>query len=389
MGNRIVVFAVTTAQSLILLGSIPERMKHRGWEVHVVSGTALTGADSRLSGVTYHTVPMKRRPSFLDIHSLVRWWQLIGKLRPTLVSVGTPKAALLALLVSYLRGVPTRVYHLRGLRLETYGYPFRLILWFFEFLCSSSSTHILAVSPSLRELYIRLRLSPAEKVRIIGLGSSRGVDTKHFLPSSPTINPPPIADSPKRPGRLVIGFVGRLSVDKGAQIILDCRRNLVSEGIDHDFLVVGGKDEIGTDLLRQIAETGRYPILVGSVQDVAPYYRMMDILLLPTYREGLPNVVLEASSCSVPVVSTQATGAKDSIVDGKSGILVPVGDSSGFCQAVVDLAKNQDLRIRMGSFGRGWVQRNFEKEKVESAHADFLEWVSGQDPSLSNLQPKE
>jgi glycosyltransferase involved in cell wall biosynthesis len=247
----------------------------------------------------------------------------------------------------------------------------------------------LAVSSSLRELYIRLRLSPAEKVRLIGLGSARGVDTKHFLPSSATIDPLPIADSLQRPGRLVIGFVGRLSLDKGAQIILDCRRNLVRKGIDHDFLVVGSKDEIGINLLRQIAETGRHPIFVESVKDVAPYYRVMDILLLPTYREGFPNVVLEASSCSVAVVTTQATGARDSIVDGKSGILVPVGDSIGFCQAVVDLAKNQDLRIRMGTFARGWVQRNFENEKVESAHADFLERVSGQDPSLSNLQPKE
>jgi lipopolysaccharide/colanic/teichoic acid biosynthesis glycosyltransferase len=105
-------------------------------------------------------------------------------------------------------------------------------------------------------------------------------------------------------------------------------------------------------------------IRTGFVIDVAEYYWAMDMLVLPTYREGFPGVPLEAQAAGVPVVTTDATGAQDAILDGITGIRVPVGDVDALTGALDRLLGNPELRARMGRSGYEWVERNFQREVV-------------------------
>ena len=156
-------------------------MVRRGWEVHVVANATPSSELEGQEGLHFHSVPMARRPALVkDIVSLARWTMLLVSVKPDVVALGTPKAALLGLVSSFFLRISVRVYQLRGLRLETVSGVARKILFFLEWLCSKSSTHILAVSHSLMVEYCKLGLSKKDKIRVLGHGSSHGVDTTRF-----------------------------------------------------------------------------------------------------------------------------------------------------------------------------------------------------------------
>jgi hypothetical protein len=158
-----ILLAVTSSRSLILMRGLPARLAADGWDVHVVSASGPEQADLvGLSGVTIHTVDMARNASPLsDLVALGRWIRLLARIRPDVVSVGTPKAGLLGGVAAFLTRVPRRVYVLRGLRLETVTGPARLVLAFLERVSAGSSHVVLAVGHSLAREAIALRLAPA------------------------------------------------------------------------------------------------------------------------------------------------------------------------------------------------------------------------------------
>lgn len=368
--KRTVVFGVTAGQSIQLLGSIPGKMEKSGWKVHIVSGEE-SGVTS--GTISHHCVPMARRPSPVqDALALYRWIKLFKKLDPDVVSIGTPKAALLGLIAAKVCGVPIRVYVLRGLRLEGSEGFFRSMLFLFERITASCATEILSVSKSLRELYVDLGLSPSSKIRTLGLGSSHGVDLQYFSKSAEVVQSSNsrIARESRAAGSPVLLFVGRFSEDKGASLLLECKRILDREGIEHELLIVG--DIEGSEsVFRQLLESAAGVHYAGSQADLRPYYRRADILLLPTKREGLPNVVLEAAAMRVPSVTTDCTGAKDSVLHGVTGLVVPAGDSSAFTEAVISLIRDPILREKTGLSAQRWVSKNFDSRKISKVHAEY------------------
>lgn len=368
--KRTVVFGVTTGQSVQLLGSIPGKMANSGWKVHVVSGEE-SGVASGI--ISHHCVPMARRPSPVqDALALYRWIKLFKKLDPDVVSIGTPKAALLGLIAAKVCGVPIRVYVLRGLRLEGSEGFFRSILFLFERITASCATEILSVSKSLRELYVDLGLSPSSKIKTLGLGSSHGVDLQYFSKSAEVVQSSnrKIARESRAGGSPVLLFVGRFSEDKGAPLLLECKRILDREGIEHELLIVGDIED-SESVFRQLLETATGVHYAGSQADLRPYYRRADILLLPTKREGLPNVVLEAAAMRVPSVTTDCTGAKDSVLHGVTGLVVPAGDSSVFTEAVISLIRDPILREKTGLSAQRWVSENFDSRKISKIHTEY------------------
>jgi glycosyltransferase involved in cell wall biosynthesis len=144
---------------------------------------------------------------------------------------------------------------------------------------------------------------------------------------------------------------------------------LTTSGVPHQLLVVGGSEGE--------AETGRQEpgqsttISTGHVDHPEPYFQLIDLLCLPTKREGFPNVVLEAAAASKPTVTTDATGAVDSVVDGVTGFVVPRSSSSGLAHALATLLKDQALRERMGRAARARVEAEFSNEVVWERHLEF------------------
>ncbi|WP_431245440.1 glycosyltransferase family 4 protein [Leifsonia xyli] len=362
---------MTVDLSLRLMSGFPAFLASRGWDVHVVCSPgpgvdALDGTD----GVTVHRLPMRRDPSpIADLRSLFAWIRLLRRLRPDVVSAGTPKAGLLGMLSARLVRVPARVYLLRGLRLETSTGLGRRILTALERVSIGCSTATVAVSRSLAARAQELRLGKRDRFVVLGDGSSNGVDVDAIERTLPS---PAERDALRESLGLgagpVIGFVGRLTEDKGVGVLADALHLLRDRGIAVQLLVVGAAEGSATDPL---TPSGVTVARTGFVTDPERYYALMDVLCLPTFREGFPNVVLEAAAAGVPTVTTDATGAVDSVVDGETGLIVPVRDAEALAEGLARLAGDAELRERLGAAARERARTRFGRATVWAAQEGF------------------
>ena len=368
-----ILFGVTSAQSLKLLGKIPFTMAKSGWDVHVVSASGPESLSVDLSGISHHVIEMERAPSpAKDLKAIGLWLRLLRGIQPDIVSIGTPKAALLGLISARVLQIPVRVYMLRGLRLEGSRGGWRVTLHLFEWLTSSSSTHIIAVSQSLKASYLALRLSGNRKITVLGRGSSHGVDVQRFEPQAHLMSSHKNASllAARKEGRAIVAFVGRFGRDKGAQTLVACKQALEELSIDHEFVIVG-EIEDSPHYMDAMNSTGKPVVRILGSEDLSSLYPLFDLLLLPSKREGLPNVVLEAAASGVPSIVTNATGAVDSVVSGETGIVVPLGDEDAFVRAAIELLSNRTRAATMGEAARWWVRDHFDAEKVSQQHFEF------------------
>jgi glycosyltransferase involved in cell wall biosynthesis len=354
-------------------------LREAGFEVSVVSspGPRLSAAAEE-QGVQAYAVPMARQISALgDLVSLWRLWGLMRRVRPAITNVGTPKAGLIAGLASYLSRVPCRVYTLRGLRCETASGWKRSCLILAERLACRCAHCVICVSDSLRAKAVALGIADPHKFVVLASGSSNGVDIDRFAPSPERLRQAAtLRQELKIPQNApVVGFVGRLTRDKGIGELIDAYIFLRHRHPDLYLLLVGEFEE-GDPVpiqVRKAIQDDSQIVPTGSVQDPAPYYHVMDMLALPTYREGFPNTVLEAQAAAKPVITTRATGAVDSIQDQITGFLVPVGDVESLTSALAQLVQHPEMARQIGRRGYERVQREFRQDVVWRAlEREFL-----------------
>jgi len=344
-------------------------LAENGWDVEIASspGAALDAMSDE--GATSWSIPIEREISLgKDIVSLWRLWRLLRRTRPDMVVAGTPKAGLLGTVAARLAGVPHVVYKLHGLRLETASGWKRRLLTLTEWIACHAAHHVQSVSPSLRTRMICLGLVEAERCSVIGLGTSNGVEIERwsYTPEAKAVaieTRRRLGISPEAP---ILGFVGRFVRDKGILELYEAFKRLQSDRADLWLLLVGDFEE-GDPVpqeLRERIEADPAVVRTGFIADVAPYYWAMNIFVLPTYREGFPGAPLEAQAACVPVVTTDATGATDAIIDGVTGVRVATGDVDALTAALASLLGDSELRSRMGQEGCAWVQQNFRRETV-------------------------
>jgi glycosyltransferase involved in cell wall biosynthesis len=298
---------------------------------------------------------------------------MLRNLRPAICNAGTPKAGLLVGLAAWMNRVPCRVYTLRGLRLETATGLKRRVLLLTERVACGCAHRVICVSPSLRQLAVGLGLVSARKAVVLASGSSNGVDPARFAPTPRKLEK---ASHIRQTlgigsGQPVIGFAGRFTRDKGVLELLTAFQ-LVREKVPNAVLLLVGSYEPGDPVppkTRAAIESEPNVVTVEFTPNVDLYYLVMDIFVLPTYREGFPNTVLEAQASERPVVTTRATGAVDSVQDGVTGLLVPPGDVSALTDALIRLLLDNDLARCMGRAGGERVLREFRSEVIWNALA--------------------
>lgn len=372
--ERTILLAVTVDMSLVLIEDFALYLRDLGWNTHVISSPGPRADRLRASGVHVHTVRMARDPSpFLDLISTFDWIRVLAHVRPDIVMSGTPKAGLLGMLSAWLVGVPDRVYVMRGLRLETSRGLLRAVLVRIEKLAFALSSRAIAVGPSLRNEVVRLNLTTSDKISVIGKGSSNGVDPERFRPrGNENAEVLSLRDSVGlRPGTPTLGFVGRLSPDKGLDTLEAALEILEKRDLAFQLLLVGGQD--GTRVGSGARPGSSIRIMqTGQVSDTSKYYALIDVLCLPTRREGFPNVVLEAAASGVPAITTNATGAIDSVVHGTTGLIVNVDDPEELADAVEHLLSNSEIREKMGRDARAWAIENFGQLAVWDRTVEFL-----------------
>jgi len=326
-------------------------------------------------GANVVPIPMEREIS--PLRDLKALWQLcvtLRQLRPDIVNAGTPKAGLLGNLAAWMCRVPVRIYTLRGLRLETAtGLKERLLNWT-EKLASACAHQVIAVGHSLRDAYVARGLTSPDKTTVLRHGSSNGVAFERFQFDSAqwrqiaelreSWNIP--ADAP------VIGFVGRLTRDKGIPELFAAFERLRPEFPEARLMLVGEAehgDPLPDELLGQL-QAHPNVVLTGPIQEVASYYGVFDLLAFPSYREGFPNVPLEAASAGLAVVGFRATGTIDAVVDGSTGTLVEIGDVAGLTSAIGNYLREPFLRKRHGKAGRHRAANDFRREDIWQALAE-------------------
>ena len=280
-----------------------------------------------------------------------------------IVNASTPKAGLLGMLAAWLCRVPVRVYVVRGFRFETAVGWRRRVFRRSEWTAMRCANHVVFNSRSLLAVGERERLLPAGRGDVIAGGSGNGIDVARFATGVLPTRSDARRDLGVPADALVVGFVGRFTSDKGIADLIGAFTTQLSRNDDVWLLLVGqfeDGDPVPSEVRRVIDVHDRI-VTVPWLADTGVAYRAMDVLAFPSYREGLPNVPLEAQLCGVPVVAYEATGTVDAIASGVGGVLVPVGGVQELASALQELLGDADLRGEMGATGAAWVVDRFDR----------------------------
>lgn len=374
-------------------------VKDRGYEVEAI---ASPGKDldrfATAEKIPAYAVPMTRRITPLrDLLALARLWFRLRQSKPQIVHAHTPKGGLLGMIGAWLTGVPVRIYHIHGLPLMTAtGWKRQLLRWTEKVSCALAH-HVLCDSHSVREVAVAEELCPAGKVGVLLGGSVNGVDAAvAFNPA--TVGSQVRADVRSAYGipsdAIVAGFVGRLVRDKGIAELAAAWALLREDFPKLHLLIVGvfeQQDPVPAEAKAVLrSDSGIH--LTGAVAEVTSFYAAMDVVVLPTYREGLPVVPLEAAAMELPVVATRIPGCVDAIEDGVTGMLVPVRDAAALAAALRIYLCDPELRRNHGRAGRARVLSQFRQEAIwEAVYQEYerllqARGIKGQQPAHSSVR---
>ncbi|MGI6223218.1 MAG: glycosyltransferase [Prevotella sp.] len=319
------------------------------------------------NGFQYLETPVCRSVSISnDLKSIRNVYRYIRKNQIGIVVGHTPKGALIAMVASWLARVPKRIYFRHGLVYETSHGLKRFILISVDRLASALATKVVCVSPSVMRRSIEDKLCPASKMIILSKGTCNGIDTLgKFNPAN--INAEKLAVLKNKYGikesDWVIGYTGRLVRDKG---IIELVRALdYLKGQNYKLLLMGmfeQRDALPEDVQQKILHDERV-VYTGFINENQEYfYAMMNVYVLPSYREGFPTGCLEAQSMGIPVITTTSTGCIDAIQDGVTGLRTKI-DAVDIATQIATV-REKHLDTGMSSEARKWVMDNFEEHHI-------------------------
>lgn len=355
-------------------------LSQNGEEIRVVSNSEEDRDFSERNDLKYTQIPILRKVSpFSDLKSIFLIYKLIRREKFDVVVGHTPKGAMVSMLASFFAGVRNRVYYRHGLVYTTAKGFKRFILKSVEKLTARVATRIVNVSPSLNKLAITDNLNPESKQTLIGAGTCGGIDTQGIF-NPELINAEKLNRWREKFGlkgdEYTVGFCGRLSNDKGIkELVAGFKRFKKSHPeINSRLLLVGPMDSRDTLPSGTIAEieSNRDIIATGEMaKKELPYmYTLMDVFVLPSYREGFGMSVIEASAMERPILVSRSHGCVDSIIEGITGEYIeidPESISSGLTRM-----QDSELRKNYGVGGRKWVMENFDQSVLWPKVLEFF-----------------
>lgn len=312
-----------------------------------------------------HISPMR------DLRSLWRLVRVFRRERPTMVHSMTPKAGLLCMMAAWICRVPVRVHTFTGLVFPTATGLTRRILMLTDSITCACATHIIPEGEGVRADLLSHGIT-RKPIRVLGYGNCRGIDLKRFDPELPEVKA--AAATLRREGIFTFVFVGRLVRDKGINELVSAFGKLHSEFPATRLILVGPEEPDLDPLLPDtVAQIKANPAIEspGSQTDVRPWLAATDALAFPSYREGFPNVVIEAGAMGLPSIVTDINGSREIISDGVNGIIIPPRDADALYAAMRRLITSPELTAALAANTRPRIAARYEQGFVRRALLDF------------------
>ena len=330
-------------------------------------------------GVRTIEVPMERHISPLkDVRAL---WQLIGvfrRERPTMVHSMTPKAGLLCMVAAWLTRVPVRVHTFTGLVFPTAeGLQRKLLMWTDRITCCCA-TYVIPEGEGVKKDLLDYGIT-RKPLRVLGFGNVRGVDMHYYSRRKEVMEK---AASIRDDKYVTFLFVGRIVRDKGINELCGAFDRLSKEYSQARLLLVGWRED-GLDPVSDKSQAliDSHPRIdyVGEIwgEDLLAYYAAADCFVLPSYREGFPNTVLEAGAMGLPSIVTDANGSREIIVENENGMIIPPRDEDSLLAAMRQMTSNDRRRSYMASNARKMIGSRFEQGFVRQCLLDFYDTILG------------
>jgi glycosyltransferase involved in cell wall biosynthesis len=365
-------FRITTVpQSLEILLKGQLRFMSKYYDI-----TAISSDKERLEkvgtneGVKTCSIELTRQITpFKDLKALFQLYGYLRKEKPYIVHTHTPKAGLIGMLAAYLAKVPNRLHTVAGLPLmETSGLK-RKILNFTERLTYRCATQVYPNSKGLKEFIEKNKFCSENKLKIIADGSSNGIDTRHFSPVH-------VSSEERKKLReefhiqaddITFCFVGRLVKDKGINELVQAFVEINNQYPQTKLLLVGPFERELDPLLPETEteiQNNPHIISTGFQSDVRPYLAISNIFVFPSYREGFPNVVMQAGAMELPCIVTDINGCNEIIEDGANGLIIPPKNEKALQEKMELLLNDSDLRANLKNNARERITSRYEQRMV-------------------------
>lgn len=337
-------------------------------------------------GVSHYHVEMTRQITPLkDLRALWKLYRFLKREKPAIVHTHTPKAGIIGMLAARLAQVPHRLHTVAGMPLMETGGLKRKILDLVEIVTYKAATKVYPNSHGLYDFIVENKYTAEHKLKVIGSGSSNGININYF--SHEQIGADQTVALKKNlkisVSDFVFIFVGRLVGHKGVNELVEAFKGLSASLAVNDYgdsanegvkkkqrvklLLLGplepDLDALNTDTL---AEVEKHPdiISVGYQQDVRPYLALSNALVLPSYREGFPNVVLQAGAMELPAIVSNINGCNEIITHHHNGLIVPVKDSIALRHAMTQLFTDPILFSRLKQAARPQIIEHYKQEEI-------------------------
>jgi glycosyltransferase involved in cell wall biosynthesis len=320
----------------------------------------------------FHVKMTRQITPLQDLISVWRLYNYFKKEKPFIVHTHTPKAGTVGMLAAKLARVPNRLHTIAGLPLlEATGVK-RKVLNFVEKYTYSCATNIYPNSFGLHDIVINEKFCNLNKIKVLGNGSTNGINTSFFSPEHFSVSENKILKSNLGIAAedYVFIFVGRLVGDKGINELTKAFRKISSETKRVKLILVGpfesDLDPLKEETIQEIISNNNI-ISVGFQKDVRPYFSISDCLAFASYREGLPNVVMQAGAMELPSIVTNINGCNEIILDGQNGIIIPVKDSNALYKSMKVMVENVGLRSQLQQNARPMIVSRYEQQLVWDA----------------------
>jgi glycosyltransferase involved in cell wall biosynthesis len=304
-----------------------------------------------------------------DFISLIKLISFLKKERPLIIHSHTPKAGILAMLASKITNIPIRLHTVAGLPLMEEKGSKKKLLELIEKLTYSFSTFVFTNSNGLYKYIIENNYVSKNKLKVIGNGSSNGVDINYFSPTSVSVKE-------KEKLKLSLGilendftfvFVGRIVADKGINELINAFDTISFQNNAIKLLLVGEQeshlDPLNENTLKLIS-TNKNIIKTGFQKDIRPFLAVSDALVFPSYREGFPNVIMQAGAMELPVIATNINGCNEIIVNEKNGVLIELKNNGAIVKAMVRLIEDEAFYKNLKSNARSMIVSRFERKVI-------------------------